>query len=640
MDRMSDLPQSNEALLAEEIEILYQESANGLIVFRKNDEGQYICHSCNPAICTILEASREQLLGKSFMEVFTGENYSQLHQVYSSVIEAKTNYPVYVNKGEDHYQVLLRHGKNELNTYSLIVSFVDRWKSSPIFIGNNVLLDSLQDSVFIFDVTADGQFRLNYLNKSHMETTGSNLTRDIGRTPVEIMGEQSGTMLQSYYEECLRTMAPVRYENYLYFPPLDQHKWMQTQLSPVIVDGKVTQIIGASRDITDRILATERIEKLYLEYEALFNETAVPIWVEDVEDDQDVHSVRLRRYNPCFEAVYGLTTQQNAGKTIMEIVQDPTDVKRISERYAQVLSQREPITFEIELVIQGLHIVNLTTLTPIIRDGQVTNIIGSSIDITELRRYQEMLKLEGEVLTDLVHQQSQVLRTSFTQQDNLLASITEAFQEPLVSTLGLVEIVLTTSSPSDSRYLYLQQIQQQTEDLLRLVKGVLQENEIAAGELLRIKSFDIKAMIRKVITECVIELPGFDNRITFDDHLPMQTIWQDEQRVIRIVYALIKDGMGRMIDEEKLVVEGIYLAEQKRIQFAGLIDLSPTRFDTANEALLLQQYDRLIQEDFRFGIDIKLVQLLVNKIGGTMDYRRDGRTVKMILTIPLMQQSE
>lgn len=625
-------------LFKEEIKVLYEESINGLIVFRSEGGEAFLCRSCNPVICTFLGTTQQDLLGHTFLDIFSDDIFSQVQEVYGKVTNNRTGYPAYVVKGGNQYRVLTRLLTNEKGNKSLILSFAERWRYSPIFYGNEALLNVIQDAIFIFDVDADGQLRLSFLNTSHMETTGSNLKRDIGKTPVEIMGEETGAMLQAYYQDCLNTQQSIQYENKLYFPPLDKESWMQTRVFPVILDGKVTQIVGASRDVTAQHEAAEKIEKLFLEYEALFNETAIPIWYVDVPDDQDVHSIRLRRYNTYYEQVFGPVDLENGGNTIEQNFQDPELIARVYEKYSEVLYKREPITFEFSFGQGSSDLHTMTTLTPIIREGKITNIIGSSLDITELRQYQDMLKLEGEMLSSRVKQQTKALQSSFDQQDTLLMSITEAIQEPLVSILGMLEMVQLTLPPSDPKNEYIKRIIQQTEALLRLVEGILGENEGEAEEVLRIRSFNIKELVQTVIQDCITERPAFHSRIEFIDRLPMQTIWQDEQRVYRILQYLMQDWIRKMEEGEKLMIEALFLPEEKQLIFTNYLTLSESRFIAEEQADYFNQFDQTIEEDLRLGLDTQLIRLLAQFIGGTLSYEREQRTAKMVLTIPLIQE--
>ena len=776
---MKSNPTSNQTLLPEEMHVLHFGSDNGILVFRINEDDVFICRSCNPKICSMLHSPEEKLLGNAFEVIFGDEHFAELRRVVENLLNAKTGYPIYVNLNQNQYKVLTRLINREDGQRSIILSFNERWRYSPMFYANETLLNAIQDAIFIFDVGDDGEFRLNFLNKSHMKTTGLNLERDSGKTPRELVGEEDGKNVVERYQICVDTQESLLYEEELFFPTHRESTWWQTQISPVIVEGKVVQVIGSSRDITAQKQAANRIESLYLEYEALFNETAIPIWmvdvpdennvtsigpsrwnkayervfgpvnpmkagisieeyfvepklvsdiyekyqevistrkpitfefelplgdstiftlttltpviregkvkriigssvdiseekrnyaeierlyleyealftetaipiwVEDVPDENDVNSIRLQRYNPTFEETYGFTTEENAGKTVAEIFTNkrgffdhPRDVARIHEMYEAVLRKREPITIENEINIHGQKVVNYTTLTPVIRNGHIVNLIGSIQDITELRQYQDMLKLEGEMLMSRLQERTQVLEETYDDQDDMLTSITMGYQAPLTSILGLVEVLDVATPKEDSRSIFLEQIKEQLNDLVKMTNTILANSQTSVEEALRIQEFNVKVMVEGLLEDMIRENPEFEGRLFFEDHLPMKMIWHDQQRISRILRHMNNKAFQRMKEQDTLTLETHFDPETKVVLLVGRLDLSPSRFAGVDPETSLQQFDEETLDLMVNGLDVKLILMMVEKVGGNLSYEREGTAAKVTFSLPLIHQSD
>ncbi|MEE4194958.1 MAG: PAS domain S-box protein [Anaerolineae bacterium] len=637
---MADYSDNIGTLLHDEVSVLFQESTNGIVIFRRDENGVFVCRSCNLRFCEILQCEFQNLLSQPYTTIFAADEYAQLDQVFAGLLQGKTGYPVFVTLDGTQFQVHLRLLTMGANQQSLVMSFVERWRYSPSFYGNESLLNAIQDAIFIFDIDEDGHFRLNFLNQAHMDATGLDLTRDAGKTPIDLIGEEDGKKVIARYQACVDRKESILYEEKLYFPNRDQTMWWQTQLSPVEINGKVCQLVGASRNITEHKQNLEQIERLYLEYEALFNETAIPLWLVDVLDDKDVHSIRLQRYNPCYEAVYGPTNLNILGKTIEEHFIDPQKISRIYEKYEEVLRKKEPISFEYALELNGSLSYTMSTMTPILRNGSVTKIIGSSVDITALRQYQEMLKLEGEMLMSRLHQQTKVLEESFDDQDDLLTSITMDYQNPLISILGLVELMKDTTQDTDPRNLFLQQIQQQLESLLSMMNTILLDSQLSAEEVLRVQEFDVSDFLAHLKDGLVREHPSYDGRLFFENQLPMKTIWQDQQRASRILQYLINKAFERMRTDENLMVTCSYAPDLKAVLFTGLIDLSSERTIREDSDAYLQQFDDETRVILASGLDVKMIEIMLSKVGGKLSYTRDDYAARVIFTLPLIDRAD
>jgi PAS domain S-box-containing protein len=143
---------------------------------------------------------------------------------------------------------------------SILFSFIERWRYSPTFYGNQALMDALQDTIFIFDYVKKGEFRLNFLNEEHQRSTGLILERDAGKTPQELVGEEDGARIAANYQRCIDENITMQYEEYNVLPV--GAKWWQTKIAPVLVDGQPRQIIGATRDITALKNANEALNAL------------------------------------------------------------------------------------------------------------------------------------------------------------------------------------------------------------------------------------------------------------------------------------------------------------------------------------------------------------------------------------------
>jgi len=131
-------------------------------------------------------------------------------------------------------------------------------------IGKEVLyrahFNNMSDSVFVMKVEDDGRFTTADRNLAHLASFGGSDFDPIGKELHEFMPAEEAEFLTSFYRQCVEAGAPVRY---VVFWGLDQQpKHWETVLAPVYDEnGKITHVIGTSRDISDRVELEERLRQ-------------------------------------------------------------------------------------------------------------------------------------------------------------------------------------------------------------------------------------------------------------------------------------------------------------------------------------------------------------------------------------------
>ncbi len=116
------------------------------------------------------------------------------------------------------------------------------------------LLETAEDNIFFLAVEpADGEylFRFERLNRAYEEQTGITTDEVRGKTPTGVFGEDLGTQLRANYRQCVNARESISYEEEV--PVETGARFWQTVLTPVFIDGEVTQIIGITRNITERV---------------------------------------------------------------------------------------------------------------------------------------------------------------------------------------------------------------------------------------------------------------------------------------------------------------------------------------------------------------------------------------------------
>jgi len=156
-------------------------------------------------------------------------------------------------------------------------------------------------------------------------------------------------------------------------------------------NGKAIRMLGAHTDITDLKETEKEISRLTKEYEKVFNGTQDAMFLIKVLEDGAFQYVRN---NLAHQNKTGIFLEQIRDKSPEELLGKEMG-DRVSENYRKCLVAGKSITYEEELNLPGGDYIWLTTLTPIVEEDQVVNIVGSATDITERKRLEIELEKQA-----------------------------------------------------------------------------------------------------------------------------------------------------------------------------------------------------------------------------------------------------
>ncbi len=143
-----------------------------------------------------------------------------------------------------------------------------------------------------------------------------------------------------------------------------------------------------ARDSADQAAILDSLATTKKEYETIFDAVSEAIFLVDVDEDE---TIRFQRFNQREEEFTGKSTEEVRGKTPVEVFGEELG-KRLRNNYRRCIEQKEPVTYEETIQMDAEPTVWQTTLTPIVKNGQVQRIVGSGREITELRNSKQELE--------------------------------------------------------------------------------------------------------------------------------------------------------------------------------------------------------------------------------------------------------
>jgi len=195
----------------------------------------------------------------------------------------------------------------------------------------DTFFNSTQDGLFFLEYK-NGEFRYIRNNMVHQRLTGMTTPLMEGKTPVEAMGDDVGSILQEGYMKCVASGETIMYEETVEFNG-DLRNWL-VRLTPVKENHKVSYIIGSRIDITELKKLQEDKEQLLENLNSMFMEhSAVMLII-------DINSGKILNANPSARRFYGYTGEEILTMHIQDISETPNDAIELMR--VQALNNERP----------------------------------------------------------------------------------------------------------------------------------------------------------------------------------------------------------------------------------------------------------------------------------------------------------
>ena len=237
--------------------------------------------------------------------------------------------------------------------------------------------------------------RILYVNSYAAANLGKTADQIIGMTRSELFTGEMGKRQADRLQEAFRSGQQVRSEGAM--PVKGDLHWFDHFLVPIQgPDGKVSSVLGISRDITDRRRAEESLRRSEERLRSIIENSTNIFYSHDTE-------YRFTYVSPQFEAILGYSTE-TAGLRWTNITTDNPANREGLERTERAIATgiRQP-PYEVEVFSRdGRRIWLEVNETPVIRNGKTVSIVGAAQDITAKKQAQQALSKSEERYRGLI----------------------------------------------------------------------------------------------------------------------------------------------------------------------------------------------------------------------------------------------
>lgn len=387
--------------------------------------------------------------------------------------------------------------------------------------------------------------------------------------------------------------------------------WVRNSVAPLCDSaGRPQSIVTVVIDVTEMKRAEAQ-----LQFQAqLLNAVGQAAIATDAEG-------RITYWNRFAETLYGWTAADAVGRSIVELVVDPSEKQRAAE-ITQIL--RSGSSWSGEVLVRhraGRAFPAFVTDTPLFdTEGRLHARIGVSSDITERKRVEE------------------ALRDADRRKDEFLATLAHELRNPLAPIRNSLHILRLSGSSDPATLRVCEMMERQVGHLVRLVDDLMEVSRITRGKIeLRMEPIELAAVICSAVeaSRPLIEAAGHQLAISLPPE-PM-TIRGDHLRLSQVFSNLLNNA-AKYMDEG-----GQICLTARRAERHVLVSVRDTGIGISAEMLphifkMFTQVDRSSrQAQGGLGIGLTLVRTLVEMHGGQVEAHSAGlkQGSEFVVRLPL-----
>ncbi len=494
-----------------DLEATYETLAEGVYV--QNREG--IITAVNPAACSLLGYSREEMLGQEAHDLF--------HRDADRGKTPKDECPFHrhVRKGESYdgeelfaakdgrmltVEVASRPIFHQGRVVSSVTAFHDitQRKQTESNLrrseetGRKLSAAVEQSPVSV--VITDTHGTIEYVNAKFVEQSGYTIEEALGQNPRFM---KSGLVPDAVYVDLWATITAGReWRGELQ----NRHKdgslyWESVSISPIRnPEGTITHFIAIKEDITEQ----RRMEELLRDNESIQRilMESLPVGLVIV----DAQTRIIEQINPFAASLFGAAPDAIIGNVCHHFLcPADKDCCPITD-LGQIVDNSDRIM----IGAGGVRIPVLKTVRPINVKGQI-KLLECFVDIRERKKAENALVEANQQLEAAIERTELLAREAETANQAksiFLANMSHEIRTPMNAVLGMLHLALRTEMTGQQRD-FIGKAEQAAKTLLHIINDILDFSKIEAGYLhLEQVEFDLHEVLNHLVTVIATKLQG------------------------------------------------------------------------------------------------------------------------------------
>ena len=169
--------------------------------------------------------------------------------------------------------------------------------------------------------------------------------------------------------------------------------------------GEIVRVRGTVQDITERRERRRELEQA----DTMFRGAQDPLFLVDVDHAESDPVFTIEKINPAYEEATGILEETLVGMSPTEVIE--REAGRFMEaQYQKCFHQEKPLEYEEEIPLKGDVTYWQTRITPVLVDGTVEKIVGSTREVTGRKQQEQFRRQRRQKVEALYEATNQLLR--------------------------------------------------------------------------------------------------------------------------------------------------------------------------------------------------------------------------------------
>lgn len=391
--------------------------------------------------------------------------------------------------------------------------------------------------------------------------------------------------------------------------------------------GEIIGIRGTAQDISEMKEMNLSLEKERHFAEAVTESSAAGIYIFNVQKGQNIYS------NKRAGEIIGFTSDELIQMQNEEFISrfHPDDVQAVYAHIEKIIDTGESATIRYRFKHKkGHYVYCLSVDSPFEKDrfGNIKSYLGSFIDVSELVTKEEQL----------ISAKEEAERAN-SQKDIFLSNLSHEIRTPMNAIIGFANLLRQPILSQAVRDEYVQQVNENSKQLLVLLNDIVDISKIEAGQLqFRSEEVNLELLVNEVFST-------FSQRLNDESDLTIE-LTKASNKQQNVMFSSdstrVKQVLNNLIDNaikysEKGTIELIYGVSDTHLTFK-VTDEGPG-ISKENQERIFNRFDQIVSDKFDasgFGLGLAIVKGIVDQLEGEISVESElGKGACFKVVIPL-----